>query len=588
MSKGSDIELAHRFLQSGELVKAMSACALILEKNPSHAQALQVAALVRQQQGSFEDAERFYVEALRAAPTNPEINFNYGNFLMQVGRPNDAVRAYRVTVSQVADDPLPLCNLGAALGSIGRISESVAMLRRALELDPSTAEARQSLASNLMLSGLSELAVPEFEQAISSKSGSYSNAEIGLLFSLTTSPRWSRDHVWRAHRDWGAKIAAALPAYSRNFAVSKETDRPLRVGFVSADFKEHSVAAFLEPLLEATNRKDLDYFAYSETLSPDAVTLRLKDYFSVWRDMHGLSDHRWSDIVRSDSIDILVDLSGHTTGSRVRAFSLRPAPVQVTWLGYPNTTGLKEMDYRLTDEISDPSGLADPYYSERLVRLGGGPWCFRPRDGTPPVSDRYASANSPLVFGSFNSVHKFNDDLLCLWSRVLKAVPSSILMLKAAAFSDVGVREMYMDKMERLGVSRGRIRFADYAETMAEHLAAYHDVDIALDSFPYAGTTTTFEALYMGVPVITRCGNNHASRVGASILSRLGRSEWIGRDDDEYVEIAKSLAMDSGLRRQNRMSLRGELEASVLMDKARFAAEFSGALRGMWREWCLR
>ena len=588
MNASSLLSDAHRYLKQGSFQDALRVGFAILEAEPLNAQALQVIALVRHQQGLLDEADIYFRKSLGCEPMNPEVNFNYGNLLMHQGRSTDAVRCYRQCVEVGVKDPLLLCNLGAALGSIGEITESIKTLRECLAINPTIAEARQSLASNLMLSGMTEEAINEFKRAIDFKSGFYPNAEIGLLFCLTASDVRPMDEVYRAHLEWGKKTASLLPAYPAHFSISREPERQLRIGIVSADLKEHSVAAFLEPLLEASDRNDLDFFAYSETPLPDEVTGRLKGYFSVWRDVHGLADHAWADLVRSDSIDVLIDLSGHTTGSRLRAFSLRAAPVQISWLGYPNTTGLPQMDYRLADELTDPSGIADRYYSEKLLRLSCGTWCFRARDGTPPVSPRIIGRRPEIVFGSFNSVHKFNRPLIRLWARVLNSVPGSVFLLKAGALNDHGVRKFYRDMFIDEGILGERIIFADYSQSMSEHLSNYGGVDVALDSFPYAGTTTTFEALYMGVPVVTKRGQTHASRVGASILSRLGRQGWIADSDDEYVAIAAALASDSAGLASVRKVLRAELEGSVLMDKNKFCAEFSRVIRSTWTEWCSR
>ena len=579
---------AHLLLQQGAFAEAEVLCSEIVAASPGHPKALQVLALIRHQQGRFHEALDVFAEALSVAPEDPELNFNYGNLLMQVGRAAEAICAYEITVSKVGHDALPFCNLGAALGSVGRITDSIKMLRRALEIAPSMAEARQNLASDLLLAGLGEQAIPEFRRAIADRAGSYLNAEIGLLFSLNLQASIPREQVASEHREWGRKVSMNVGPASRWFSLSREPDRPLRVGIVSADLKEHSVAAFLEPMLAGLGGREYEFFAYSETVGADVVTSRFRGYFSVWRDTYGLSDRRWSDLVRGDAIDILVDLGGHTTGSRLRAFALRPAPVQVSWLGYPNTTGLPEMDYRITDELVDPSGLSERHHTEELVRLAGGAWCYRPRDGTPPVDVRDFPQRIPVTFGCFNAVHKLNEDIFALWGRILRLTPGSILMLKAAAFGDEGVRELQLRRLGKAGVDTSRVRFLDYSASMSSHLACYNEVDIALDTYPYGGTTTTFEALHMGVPVVTKFGDTHASRVGMSILERLGIAGWAARTDDEYVEIAVRLAGDRKALTVVRSGLRARLERSSLMNQPRFSAEVAGVFRRIWRNWCER
>jgi predicted O-linked N-acetylglucosamine transferase (SPINDLY family) len=293
-----------------------------------------------------------------------------------------------------------------------------------------------------------------------------------------------------------------------------------------------------------------------------------------------------AELVRSDAIDILVDLGGHTADDFLRVFARKPAPVQVTWLGYPNTTGLAAMDYRLTDALVDPAGTADEYHSEALVRLSGGFLCYLPPHHAPPVSPSPAAQFLAVTFGSFNTLQKITPEVVDAWTRILIAVPGSRLLLKRAPFRNSAVANRYRQMFQKAGIESDRVLLQDQTPSPADHLAQYSQIDVALDTFPYNGTTTTCEALWMGVPVICLAGNRHAGRVGASLLSRLGMADLIAGDFDDYVQVAVALANDPTRLAGLRTSLRSRMAASSLCDAAKFARSVEAAYRAMWQKWC--
>ncbi len=363
---------------------------------------------------------------------------------------------------------------------------------------------------------------------------------------------------------------------------------------MSPNLFRHSVAHFLLPVLRAHDRQHVEVFCYSNSIIVDDTTRALQAASEQWRTILGASDEEVAAQIRADSIDILVDLAGHTGDGRLLTFARRPAPIQVAWLGYPQTTGLSAMDYRLSDAVVEPPGEADGLSAETIVRLPRGFHCFgRPGESGPgddcdgdalEVGPLPALANGFVTFGSFNTVQKMPPSLVAMWAQVLHRVPGSRLLLKS--LPDAVIADRYQDLFAGQGIDPERIEFLHWTPSRPEHLRLYNRMDVALDTFPYHGTTTTCEALWMGVPVLSLCGDAHVSRVGASLLTQVSLAEWIADDADSYVEKAARHAADlSGLARL-RARLRGTMRGSALCDAPRFTRDLEAAYRTMWRAWC--
>ena len=397
-------------------------------------------------------------------------------------------------------------------------------------------------------------------------------------------PEQNPDEILAEHRRW-AQVHANVPGGVPRYANSRDPARRLRVGYVSADFRSHAVGFFFEPLLANHDRNVVEAVCYSGVARPDATTERLRSMASQWRDIGGLSTEQVASMIRADGIDILVDLAGHTSGTRLKVFAHKPAPVQVTYLGYPTTTGLPVMDYRFTDELADPEG-EDVYYTEKLLRLPGAFLCYRPLDNCPPVSPLPAMEKGYVTFGSFNNLSKISPSVISLWVKLLQEVPGSRLFVKNPSLTDTATRERYYGLLEKQGATRDRVELQGRTATQAEHLALYSRLDIALDTFPYNGTTTTCEAIWMGVPVITLAGQRHAGRVGVSILSNAGFGEWIARTPEQYITLAAGLAADVKKLAALRANLRQRMSDSPLCDGQVFARKVETAYREIWRAWC--
>jgi predicted O-linked N-acetylglucosamine transferase (SPINDLY family) len=392
-----------------------------------------------------------------------------------------------------------------------------------------------------------------------------------LLLTFNYDPATSAQECFEEHCRWGDRLLASVPPLAPPV---HSPGRRLRVGYVSSDFWQHPVVSFIEPVLAAHDRERFEIFCYADVLRPDAVTARLQSLDVTWRDIRGISDAAAVDIIRRDSVDILVDLGGHTDRSRMALFARKPAPVQFTYLGYPNTTGLRSIDYRLTDAIADPLGASDALHVEKLVRLPSGFLQYRPPADSPEPT---IGNSGGITFASFNNLAKLTPQAIELWSNVLRAVPGSTLLMKNMSLCDAGVADMIAGKFARHGIERGRLQLRAILPTLWDHLKLYNSADIALDTFPYNGTTTTCEALWMGVPVVTLRGNVHAARVSASILHRVGLDELVADSASQYLRIAIDLANDTARRQRLHMELRPRMTNSPLMHPTQVTREIEAA-----------
>lgn len=474
-----------------------------------------------------------------------------------------------------------LSNYGLSLQKAGRDEEALTALERALALQPAHAEALFNRGVVRQRIGAFAGALEDWKAVVAADPG-HRVARSNLLFALHYESGW----------DGPALLTEALmfdrlhghpPDRYRAWTNRPDPDRKLRVGYVSPDFRAHSVAQYVEPLFAAHAREAVEVFAYAELARHDAVTERIKRCVDHWRETAGLSDENVARQIRSDGIDILVDLAGHTGNNRLGVFALKPAPVQVTWLGYAGTTGLSAIDYRLTDALADPPG-ADAHSSEILVRLPRGFHCWAPPVDSPAIVPRPAGRGP--VFGSFNNAQKLGADTVACWAALLRAVPDSRLVLKSSWFSRRRVVDSIRTAFAGHGVDPHRVETIGWLADKSSHLAAYAEIDVALDPFPYNGTTTTIEALWMGVPVVALAGDRHAARVGVSLLTRVGLAELVANSREDYVAIAANLAADAARQAEFRSTLRQRLQASPLLDVPGFARDLEAAYRTMWRRWC--
>jgi protein O-GlcNAc transferase len=403
------------------------------------------------------------------------------------------------------------------------------------------------------------------------------------LYLLYFHPAYGPREILREHEAWGERFTAAAGGTPRApQQVERRSSRRLRVGYVSAHFCGHSVASFFSPLVAHHDRSRVEVICYSSVRREDAMTKRICAASEHWRDVRNSSDEELARVIREDKVDVLVDLALHMEGSRLGVFVRKPAPVQVTWLGYAGTSGLKAMDYRLTDPHIDPPGEGDDNYSERSVRLPHSYWCYEPMVDAPEVQQAPALRAGHVTFGSFNHFAKVSEATIDAWISILRRTHGSRLMLHCN--SRIRAEEVRA-KFSLQGVDGSRVLFAGH-RPLAEYLRAYNEVDIALDPFPYAGGTTTCDALWMGVPVVTLAADRSVGRGGVSLLTNVGMRDGIAQSVGAYVELAVSLAGDLSRLTEIRRGLRQRMRESPLMDGRRFAADMERAIEWMWEKRC--
>ena len=556
-----------------------------LELKPDFHQAHNNLGIVLQEIGQLAEAEASYRRALELAPDSHDAHYSLGTVLQATGRSLGAEASFRRALELEPHSHLTHNNLGVVLQTLGRSSEAEAIYRRALELKPDYHVAHGNLGVPLHALGRAAEAQASFRHALLLAPDSPVTRS-NLLFALTCTDSLSRNEVFEEHLAWARRHEAPLAPLCRPHPKTRDPQRRLRVGYVSPDFRRHSVAYFLEALLARHDRDAFEVYCYANVLKPDSVTQHLLGLADRAHNILGMSDTRAAELVRSDAIDILVDLAGHSEKNRLGLFGLKPAPLQVTYLGYPNTTGLTAIDWRLTDIHADPPGDGDQFHSERLMRLAQTFLCYRPPQDAPAVQPPPYFRNGHITFGSFNALPKVTPQVIRTWACLLKRVPGSRLMLKALGLRDASGCERLRGEFAQHGVGRDRLTLLAMDDDFRAHLARYHDIDIGLDPFPYNGTTTTLEALWMGVPVVNLAGDRHAARVGDSILANLGLDTLIARSVDEYLAIAAGLAADGVRMAALRATMRARVAASPLRDETGFASAVEHAYRQMWLGWC--
>ena len=474
-----------------------------------------------------------------------------------------------------------LANLAKELRSQAHLSASENLCQWGLMRYPDHALILTALGATRLSQGLVEEAISCLRLALDAGPKIY-NTHSNLLMAMNYSEKFSQTDIYFESRKWEAlhSIESSGDESCDGGIILSEGKR-IRVGFVSSDFRAHSVSYFFEPLLNYIDDNRFETYCYSDVVVPDVVTERLKGLSGHWVETASMNDVALVKQIRADRIDILVDLAGHTGGNRLRVFSGRAAPIQTTWLGYPNTTGLSSIDFRLTDEIADPFGEADRLHSEKLIRLKNGFLCYQPLASAPENGLPACFTKRYITFGSFNNISKMSSGVIAVWARILRRVKNSQLLLKCHNFADHATAERFIGYFADFGIARDRIEVRPVVPDPNHHLAVYNEIDIALDTFPYNGTTTTFEALWMGVPVITMSGGRHAARVGASILTRLGLPDLVASSAIEYISLAEGLSNDLVRLEKLHQSLRLTLASSALCDAANFAQEVGTAFENM-------
>jgi len=536
------------------------------------------------QRGSYEEAARSLGTAARLNPRQAAVWLNLGVACLEMSKLGRAEECFRQALALEPLRPEARNILGHTLLLRGRCTDAARELKRALELRPGYAAAHDNLARVLKAQGRAAEALGYHAAALHSEPQASTHSN--FLYTLNLIPGLDPEEVAAEHRRWASRNLGAGGGAGGHPAHDFSPGRRLRVGYVSPDLVRHAVSYFFEPVLARHDAAEVEVFCYSDAPATDAVTGRLQGMSCNWRDSSRLTDDELDARIRLDRIDILVDLAGHTARNRLLVFGRRAAPVQVTWLGYPNTTGVGAIDYRLTEGVCDPPGMTERWHAEKLFRLPRAFSCYRPAGDSPEVGPLPALESGRITFGCFNNLAKVNRATLGRWAAILDALPQSRLLLRSRGLLDPDTASSVRDQFALLGISGERIECNGEELSVARHLAQYHRVDIALDTDPYNGTTTTCEALWMGVPVVTLAGRTHASRVGASLLSQLGLSEGIAQGEPGYVAAALNLASNLGRLAGLRRELRDRMRSSPICDEAGFVRELEAAFRRMWKERC--
>jgi predicted O-linked N-acetylglucosamine transferase (SPINDLY family) len=568
--------------RDGRLSEAQALYERILEIRPDHADALYLLGEICRQSGQIDRAIRLMQEAVRSNAREPAYHRSLGDIFSKSESWSLAASHYEAAL-QLDPASADLWNLlGLAHQEAGRLNEAESCFRKALQREPGNLPALNNLARASRNLGRPDQAIDalrKLHQLLPGDAETFSN----LLFTLNlvTEP-YSAADIFQEHRRFDALYGAGRFGRTRRELRAPDPERKLRIGYLSPDFLFHAVSYFIEPVLRHHDRTQYEIHCYHCHPRADHVTARLKALVGHWVDCGDWSDDAIAERIAADRVDILVDLAGHTSWNRLLVFARKPAPIQATWLGYLNTTGLTAMDYRITDRHADPVGVSDAYHTERLIRLPDSQWCYGRPDQDIEVAPLPALKNGRVRFGSFNKFSKLSDKVLALWAGVMRRLPDAALLL-------VGVPEAEQARLRGLfghhGIAAQRLSMCD--RVPVEQFRELHQrVDIAFDAHPYSGATTTCDSLWMGVPSLTLVGRTSISRSTASLLRSLGLDDWIARSDAEFIELAVRHATDLQSLAALRAGLRRRLEQSPIMDAAGFTAGLEHAFRSIWRDHC--
>ena len=571
--------LALEHHRAGRLAEAEQGYRAILAREPQHADSLNLLGVIALQAGNLPSALALVQRAVQLRPDAAVCRNNLGQVLERHGRDDEAARCYEAAIALDPTYAEAHNNLGVLRARRDRLADADAHYQKAIELAPAYAEPYTNRGNLLKDRGELDAAIDCYRRAIELRPD-LSQLHSNLLLTLHYHPECSPADLLNEHRAWAERHVAPLEAARRPHRNTAEPGRRLRIGYVSPDFREHPVARFMLPLLREHDRQQFEVFAYSDVTSPDPVTGMVRRHVDQWRDVATLGDDRLAEAVRADGIDVLVDLAAHSGHNRMLTFARKPAPVQVTYLAYCSTTGADAIDYRVTDRFLDPPEESSRY-TETSLHLPHCYWCYSAPPLGRTVTERLAG---PLTFGCLNNFAKVTDVTLELWTRLLARVPEARLLVYARA-------EPHRDRVRRAlrdaGLDEARAAFVGY-QSLADYLATYREIDVALDPHPYGGGTTSCDALWMGVPVVTLAGRTAVSRAGTTLLCNVDLDDLVARSAEQYIDLAAKLIRDAGRLAELRRDLRARLESSPIMDARQFARDFEAALKYGWRAWCER
>ncbi|XP_061366737.1 probable UDP-N-acetylglucosamine--peptide N-acetylglucosaminyltransferase SPINDLY [Gastrolobium bilobum] len=535
----------------------------------------------------FDMAIVFYELAFHFNPHCAEACNNLGVIYKDRDNLDKAVECYQLALSIKPNFSQSLNNLGVVYTVQGKMDAAASMIEKAIIANPTYAEAYNNLGVLYRDAGDIAQSINAYEQCLKIDPDSR-NAGQNRLLAMNYIDEGIDDTLFEVHREWGRRFMRLYPQYT-SWDNSKDPERPLVIGYVSPDYFTHSVSYFIEAPLVYHDYTNYKVIVYSAVVKADAKTIKFREKVlkkgGIWKDIYGIDEKKVANMVREDQVDILVELTGHTANNKLGMMACRPAPIQVTWIGYPNTTGLPTIDYRITDSLADPPETKQKHVEE-LLRLPESFLCYTPSPEAGPVCPTPALSNGFITFGSFNNLAKITPKVLQVWARILCAIPNSRLVVKCKPFCCDSVRQRFLSTLEQLGLEPLRVDLLPLILLNHDHMQAYSLMDISLDTFPYAGTTTTCESLYMGVPCVTMAGSVHAHNVGVSLISKVGLERLIAKNEDEYVQLALQLASDISALQNLRTSLRDLMSKSPLCDGANFILGLESTYRKVWLRYC--
>lgn len=568
-------------INSGQLDRAGASITQLLRKYPRLAEVNHVASGLYAQTGAHDQAIYYATKAAQLDPSVPEYHSALGTLMIQANKHTQSIEHLRRALSIEPGLQQALGALGIAYLQTGQINAAKETLDQSIARFPDDHE-------SIMNRALLESDIANAHQAVELMRTALlrfpDNPVLhdSIAMFACYDDQLSPEEVFKFHQAFGGCVQRMVrPPHS--YPNTPDPQRRIRIGFVSPDFKEHSIAYFIEPLFEQLDRTRFELCIYSTSAHNDQMTARIMSCSDLWRDCHSgiAATHKQ---IMKDRPDILVELTGHFASNLLPIFGARPAPVSVSMIGYANTTGLESIDARIVDDISDPSPQADALATEKLIRTPGCFLCYRPpRDAPEP---RALDATRPFTFGSFNDLRKMSPSCLVTWSQILKENPGTRLVLKSSRLGEDEVQADIYERFANLGIDRSRVDLLGRTPTTRDHLALYNSIDCALDTFPYTGTTTTCESVWMGVPTITLLGESHAGRVSASLLTTLGRDDLVAKDQQEYIELASQHAGRGPRSIEDRGALRDQLKASPLVDEASYARKIEQIFEDLWQSWC--
>lgn len=606
---------------------ALQAFKTALEQDPAFLEARTQLAVASAEQTLTEDALKHAEIVLEKEPKNPQALYAKGKALLQKFDEQKAIVCLQKAIVQKNNYVECYMELGILFRKKGNLQKSEETYLKALEHSdnqdgiysalsyvyneqsktgtpeamekswhaiskalgnkPESSWSQLMISNYYMAAGLPHLAVPHFK-----RSHELSNiATPGLssyLFNSNYAYHLKDEELFNIHTDWAEKSLKITPSENQNYPNTPDPAKRLRIGYVSADFSTHPVAYFFKPILDAHNPENVETFLFYNSKKKDGFNTYFREHANHFIDIHGKDDNTVEALIKENEIDILVEMSGHSSGHRLPLFARKPAPVSVTWLGYPNTTGLTAIDYRFSDEICEPPGHCDTISTEKIYRLPNGFHCYWMPYKFPDITELPALKNDYITFGTFNNCCKLNPTFTRVWAQILTRVPNSRLLLKDRYFTQSVTLQTYRNIFREYGIDDERVTFQGFTKGNKTHLENYAHLDIALDTYPYNGTTTTCEALLNGAPVITLAGTRHCSRVTASLLTRVGMADWVANTEEDYIQIAENKASDIEELAKTRKNLRERFENSPLHDNKLIASDLENAYRDMWQQWCSR